>query len=98
MPEQLQAKRFYVSGLVQGVGFRFFAERVANRLGLSGYVRNLGDGRVEVYAVGVPAQLQALRAELERGPRGASIEAVGVEDTAVERGRPSGFFIEHDPW
>ena len=58
------AKRFVVSGSVQGVGFRYFAERVALRLGVAGYVKNLPDGRVEVYAIGTAAQLDALRGEL----------------------------------
>ena len=46
------ARKFIVSGRVQGVGYRFFAERCANRLGVSGYVKNCWDGTVEVYAVG----------------------------------------------
>ena len=45
------AKRFFASGLVQGVGYRFFARRAAERLGVAGYAKNLRDGRVEVYAV-----------------------------------------------
>jgi acylphosphatase len=49
-----QAKRFLVSGFVQGVGFRYFTENRAKRLGISGYVRNLRDGRVEAYAIGTP--------------------------------------------
>jgi hypothetical protein len=49
---ETQAKRFFVSGMVQGVGFRFFAERTAASLGVGGYVKNLFDGRVEVYAIG----------------------------------------------
>ena len=69
---EILAKRFYVSGEVQGVGFRFFAERVAARLDVSGYVKNLFDGRVEVYAIGSAAQLEALKNELRRGPRMAS--------------------------
>ncbi len=82
--------------MVQGVGFRFFAQRVADRLGVAGYVRNLHDGRVEVYAVGSSDQLAALRAELERGPRAASIEAV-VEEAAEVLPRYAGrFSIEHE--
>ena len=53
------AKRFYVSGAVQGVGFRFFVEDVAAKLGIAGYVKNLFDGRVEVYAIGSADQLEA---------------------------------------
>src|ERR1700681_1526956 len=76
------AKRFYVSGTVQGVGFRFFAERVAARLGVAGYVKNLFDGRVEVYAIGSAAQLDALRDELRRGPRMATV--TGLTELGAE--------------
>jgi acylphosphatase len=81
MPTETLAKRFLVSGRVQGVGFRYFAERVALRLGVTGYVKNLADGRVEVYALGAPAQLDALRGELRRGPIPARVDRV-VEDDA----------------
>jgi len=70
------AKRFLVSGTVQGVGFRYFAEGVANRLGVTGFAKNLADGRVEVYAVGTAAQLDALKSEIGRGPRMARVERV----------------------
>ena len=55
MATETLAKRFHVSGRVQGVGFRYFVERVALRLGIAGYVSNLPDGRVEVYALSSPA-------------------------------------------
>ncbi len=96
MPKTLQAKRFYVSGMVQGVGFRFFAQRAAERLGLAGYVKNLRDGRVEVYTIGQGQQLRALRTELERGPRGASISGVAEEDAEVLPQYAGQFSIEHD--
>ncbi|MGH9579690.1 MAG: acylphosphatase [Terriglobales bacterium] len=96
MAENLQAKRFTVSGMVQGVGYRFFAERVAERLGIAGYVKNMRDGSVEVYAIGSGEQLQALRAELERGPHMASVS--GVEELEAEflAQHPVDFSIEHD--
>jgi acylphosphatase len=81
--EQKQARRFYVSGRVQGVGYRFFACRVAEEQGVTGYARNLRDGRVEVYAIGTEAQLRALLAELRRGPRHASVEAVGEAEAEL---------------
>ena len=98
--QQKQAKRFYVSGTVQGVGYRFFAQRVAESLGLSGYVKNLRDGRVEVYAVGVVEQLHVLRAELKRGPRHALVDRLDETDAQLENdvlgAWASGFSIEDD--
>lgn len=96
MPQTLQARRFYISGMVQGVGFRFFAQRVADRLGVAGYVKNLPDGRVEIYAIGSPEQLRAMRGELARGPRLASISEVAEEDAEVLLRYTGGFTIEHE--
>ncbi|HKQ86551.1 MAG TPA: acylphosphatase, partial [Candidatus Acidoferrales bacterium] len=76
MKEQRVARRYYVSGMVQGVGYRYFVQRVAERLGLSGYAKNLRDGRVEVYAIGAEKDLMTLRAQLERGPESASVSGV----------------------
>jgi acylphosphatase len=89
------ARRYLIEGMVQGVGFRFFAQRVASRLGVRGYVKNLRDGRVEVYAIGTEDQLRDMRAELERGPRAASVTRVEEED-AVPLRQYDGFVIEHD--
>ncbi|MFQ5777342.1 MAG: acylphosphatase [Terriglobia bacterium] len=77
------ARRYFVEGQVQGVGFRFFVERVARQLGVGGYVKNLSDGRVEVYAVGPADQLDALKSRLEQGPRGARVRRVREEEAAV---------------
>jgi acylphosphatase len=79
-----QAKRFFVSGIVQGVGFRYFTQDAAERLHLGGYVRNLPDARVEVYAIGTPDRLAKLRAALERGPRFASVSDVREEPAPVD--------------
>ena len=92
----VQAKRYFVSGQVQGVGYRFFVERVAARLGVAGYVRNLRDGRVEVYAIATPERHQALRAELARGPSMASVAEVGEQEAKIEPRYERGFAIEHD--
>ncbi len=67
------AKKYLISGTVQGVGFRFFAERVANQLGISGYVKNLWDGDVEVYAIGDEAALEEFKRHLAEGPRSAHV-------------------------
>jgi len=82
--------------MVQGVGYRFFAQRVAERLGIAGYVQNLRDSRVEVYAIGSPEQLGTLREELTRGPRGASVADVAEEPAEVQSRYARGFAIEHD--
>ncbi len=79
------ARRYFVHGVVQGVGYRYFALRVARRIGVRGYVRNLPDGRVEVYAEGTPEQLDRLRAYLQEGPPAAVVQ--GVEEVEVP---PSG--------
>jgi acylphosphatase len=90
------AKRYYVSGIVQGVGYRYFAQRMAVRLGVSGYTRNLSDGRVEVYAIAPPDSHGALRAALERGPQSASVSRVAEEDAGIEARFTEGFSIEYD--
>lgn len=91
-----QAKRFFVSGFVQGVGFRYFAQDVAERLHLTGYVRNLRDGRVEAYAIGTAEQLTELRAALQRGPRGASVSEVKDEHAATDPHYANEFIITYD--
>jgi acylphosphatase len=91
-----RAKRYFVSGMVQGVGYRYFAQRAAERLGVAGYVRNLGDGRVEVYAIGAAGTLAQLRAELERGPRAAEVSRVTEEEAAFDPDFARGFSVEYD--
>lgn len=91
-----QAKRFYVSGRVQGVGFRFFAERTAVSLGVSGFVRNLFDGRVEIYAIGTAEQMEALRDALRRGPRMAAVDRVDDQDAELLNDYAGIFSIESD--
>jgi acylphosphatase len=65
-----------VEGMVQGVGFRYSAMREARRLGLSGYVRNLPDGSVEVVAEGEEQKLERLAGWLRHGPPGAHVRQV----------------------
>jgi acylphosphatase len=94
--DELKAKRYYVSGTVQGVGFRYFAQRMAMQLGISGFTRNLNDGRVEVYAIGTPDSLAALRVALERGPQSASVSRVAEEEAEISARFAHGFTIEYD--
>ncbi len=96
MRDEPKAKRYYVSGIVQGVGFRYFAQRMATRLGISGYTRNLNDGRVEVYAIAPAESLAALRAALERGPQSASVSRVAEEEAEIDPRFAQGFSIEYD--
>jgi acylphosphatase len=91
--EPKQARRYFVLGIVQGVGFRYFTERAAERLHVSGYTRNLPDGRVEVYAIGTPEQLANLRSALERGPWGASVREVQEEPAEIDPHYEYGFVI-----
>ena len=96
LSEAQQARRFFVSGMVQGVGFRFFTRDEADRLRVNGYVRNLRDGRVEVYAIGNGTQLARLRAALERGPRGAMVDHVAEEVAGVDPRYDNDFSITYD--
>jgi acylphosphatase len=90
------ARRYFVSGIVQGVGFRYFTQDEAERLHLSGYVRNLRDGRVEVYAIGSQENLARLRILVERGPRGAMVQHVGEESADVDPKFALDFSITYD--
>jgi acylphosphatase len=76
------ARRYLISGRVQGVGFRYFAQAAAVREELSGWVRNLPDGRVEVSAEGDHEQIARFEAQIRRGPRGAMVDQVDSTDVA----------------
>jgi len=78
----VRAKLYVVRGQVQGVGYRYFAQRVADQLGIKGYVRNLGSGDVEVHAEADDRTLALFKQELERGPRMALVTAVTESDVA----------------
>jgi acylphosphatase len=67
---------YRMTGRVQGVGFRWWTRSLANRLGVSGTVRNLPDGAVVVHARASEARLAELRAQLAKGPPGALVDAV----------------------
>ncbi|MBI4459955.1 MAG: acylphosphatase [Acidobacteria bacterium] len=86
------ARRYFVEGRVQGVGFRFFVERIASEFGLRGYVRNRRDGRVEVYAIGEEEILKRLREELRAGPPGSRVSSVEEQPAPLEQFET--FFIE----
>jgi acylphosphatase len=91
--EAVQARRYFVNGHVQGVGFRWFVEKRASEIGVKGWTRNLDDGRVEVYAIGKKEQLSELCASLHKGPSMAQVRGVEEVEAAVEK--VSGFRIAH---
>lgn len=70
------ARHFFVTGRVQGVGFRWSAKATADRLGVRGWVRNRPDGSVEGWAEGETAAVESLVAWLEQGPGGARVASV----------------------
>lgn len=82
--EATSARRWFVRGRVQGVGYRYFAQRVAAELGLNGYARNLDDGRVEVYACGSPSKLSEMAGRLYQGPRWSEVRGVEEQEAAPE--------------
>jgi acylphosphatase len=81
----IQARRWFVGGRVQGVGYRWFAQQNASLLGLTGYARNLDDGRVEVYAAGPKDALDDFAARLRHGPRWADVRGFEEQEAAPER-------------
>ncbi len=87
------ARQFFISGDVQGVGYRFFAQRASARHQVVGYVKNLDDGRVEVLAEGPARNVEAFKHDLLTGPRFSSvdhIEEINLDPT----GSYSSFRIE----
>lgn len=94
MADRNSAKRFFVSGQVQGVGYRFFARSEAAKLGIYGYAENLRDGRVEVYAIGSPAALVQLAAALRHGPSFASVSGVEEQDQPIDARYAHSFSIK----
>jgi acylphosphatase len=96
MRAEKQARRFFVSGRVQGVGYRYFATEEAERLGLAGYAKNLADGRVEVYAIGTSDQLREFARELRRGPTMAAVTDVAEVEAEVAPAFSSGFSVAFD--
>ena len=80
---RIKGRMFLISGRVQGVGYRYFAEVSARQTGVSGWARNLDDGRVEVHANGTDTQLDDFEARLRVGPRFADVRAVESKEAAV---------------
>ncbi|MEY4166645.1 MAG: hypothetical protein RIR52_469 [Acidobacteriota bacterium] len=88
------ARRFIVSGIVQGVGYRFFTLRVAARHQVCGTVRNLPDGRVEVIAEGDREAISEFKNELLAGPIDATVTDIDETDIPVTN-RYREFRLDH---
>jgi acylphosphatase len=86
------ARRFLISGRVQGVGFRWFVSDRAGVEGVHGYVQNLPDGRVEAVVEGDEEAVERIERAIRRGPVGARVDDVIVEPMTPS-GRPIGFSI-----
>jgi len=86
------ARLYVVSGLVQGVGFRFFVNRAASIEGIHGWVRNLSDGRVEIRAEGDADALERFERAVRRGPSAARVDEFETTDVGAG-GNDSGFSI-----
>lgn len=76
------ARKFIISGTVQGVGFRFFTQRSAARHQVRGYVKNLEDGRVEAFAEGTEKAVENFKHDLTAGPSYSKVEH--LEETVLE--------------
>jgi len=87
-----QIRRLIVTGRVQGVGYRRWAEGEALRLGLDGWVRNRRDGSVEALVAGPDEAVAAFVAACRRGPRGAAVADV-TELPAGDEPAPAGFRV-----
>ena len=87
-------KRFLVMGTVQGVGFRHSAARMAPKLGVTGWVRNLPDGAVEVHAQGEREAMDKMEQWLRKGPSSATVTRLVVLETPLKEGESS-FAIRH---
>lgn len=87
------ARKFLIRGNVQGVGYRFFAQRAAARHQVVGYVRNCADGTVEALAEGPASDVEEFKNDLAAGPQWASVD--NVEEISLDpTGTYSSFRIE----
>ncbi len=85
-------RRYLISGRVQRVGFRFFAEAAAAREGLNGWVQNLPDGRVEIEAEGEAEAVERFERSVRHGPPGARVSDVHVDEDVPTR-HTTGFSV-----
>lgn len=76
------ACKFFITGRVQGVGFRYFTQRIAAKHQVTGYVKNLTDGRVEAFAEGTRTDIENFKLDLATGPAFSRVE--GIEEIVCE--------------
>jgi acylphosphatase len=86
-------RRILVEGVVQGVGYREFTRRAALRLNVSGWVRNRSDGAVEALVRGSPTGVEALIAEMRKGPRLAVVESLRMIEHDEMQSHGDGTFV-----
>ena len=92
-PDAAIARHVVVGGFVQGVGYRDFVRRTALRFNVSGWVRNRADGSVEALISGAPADVEAMLAEMRRGPRGAQVTALRFVEPGNANETTAGTFV-----
>lgn len=80
----MKAVEIYVSGIVQGVGFRYFTARIAKELGIKGFVKNLSDGRVYIYAVGEERALEKFISNIRHGPPLAVVRDLEIRNAEIK--------------
>lgn len=80
----MKAYRFRVYGIVQGVAFRYYAQREARRLGLKGWIKNLSDGSVEGYVEGDERPLKDFLDWCHSGPPSARVDKIVIEECVLE--------------
>ncbi len=89
----VQVRHVFVEGYVQGVGYRAFVCRWAQRLGVSGWVRNRTNGEVEAWVRGTADALDALMAEMRLGPSGSEIARLRIVEGDGNGEKPTGAFV-----
>jgi acylphosphatase len=87
------ARHFLISGRVQGVGYRYFAKDAADREGVTGWVRNLPDGRVEALVEGEDEAVTRVERALRQGPGGARVSTVAVDEQESPSGAHHSFSV-----
>ena len=81
--DEMKQYEIFVSGRVQGIGYRYFAERAAQNLGIKGFVRNLPDGRVKVIASGEDKSMEHFIEKLRQGPALSLVRDVQLNEVVL---------------